>query len=144
MAQVCELTGKRPAYGNKVSHSNIKTRIRWMPNLKSKKFVIPELQQTISLLLSSRAIRTIDKLGGITPAIMNAKEGALSERLQQVRNKIYKARVVRTAKGQPKKAAAPAAATEAKVAAPKAAKKAPAKAKAKKAAPKKAAAKKSK
>lgn len=142
MAQVCELTGKRPAYGNKVSHSNIKTRIRWMPNLKSKKFLIPELQQTISLLLSSRAIRTIDKLGGITPAIMNAKEGALSERLQQVRNKIYKARVVRTAKGQPKKAAASAAATEAKVAAPKA-KKAPAK---KAAAPKakKAAAKKSK
>lgn len=145
MAQVCELTGKRPAYGNKVSHSNIKTRTRWMPNLKSKKFMIPELQQTISLLLSSRAIRTIDKLGGITPAIMNAKEGALSERLQQVRNKIYKARVVRSAKGQPKKAAAPAAAaTEAKVAAPKAAKKAPAKAKAKKAAPKKAAAKKTK
>lgn len=141
MAQVCELTGKRPAYGNKVSHSNIKTRIRWMPNLKSKKFVIPELQQTISLLLSSRAIRTIDKLGGITPAIMNAKEGSLSERLQQVRAKIYKARVKKTAKGQPKKAEAPAAA-EAKVAAPKA-KKAPAK---KAAAPKtkKAAAKKSK
>jgi large subunit ribosomal protein L28 len=141
MAQVCELTGKRPAYGNKVSHSNIKTRIRWMPNLKSKKFVIPELQQTISLLLSSRAIRTIDKLGGITPAIMNAKEGALSERLQQVKAKIYKARVSRSAKGQPKKAAAPAA-TEAKAAAPKA-KKAPAK---KAAAPKakKAAAKKSK
>lgn len=142
MAQVCELTGKRPAYGNKVSHSNIKTRIRWMPNLKSKKFLIPELQQTISLLLSSRAIRTIDKLGGITPAIMNAKEGALSERLQQVKAKIYKARVSRSAKGQPKKAAASAAATEAKVAAPKA-KKAPAK---KAAAPKakKAAAKKSK
>jgi len=141
MAQVCELTGKRPAYGNKVSHSNIKTRIRWMPNLKSKKFLIPELQQTISLLLSSRAIRTIDKLGGITPAIMNAKESALSERLQQVRAKIYKARVKRTAKGQPQKAAAPVA-TEAKVAAAPKAKKAPAKAK--KAAPKKAAAKKSK
>jgi large subunit ribosomal protein L28 len=141
MAQVCELTGKRPAYGNKVSHSNIKTRIRWMPNLKSKKFLIPELQQTISLLLSSRAIRTIDKLGGITPAIMSAKESSLSERLQQVRAKIYKARVKRTAKGQPQKAAAPAAA-EAKVAAAPKAKKAPAK----KAAPKakKAAAKKSK
>lgn len=134
MAQVCELTGKRPAYGNKVSHSNIKTRIRWMPNLKSKKFLIPELQQSISLLLSSRAIRTIDKLGGITPAIMSAKEGALSERLQQVRNKIYKARVARSAAGQPKKAG------EAKVAAAPKAAKAPAKAK--KAAPKKAAKKK--
>ena len=93
MAQVCELTGKRPAYGNKVSHSNRKTRTRWMPNLRSKKYEVPELKQTISLLLSTRAIRTIDKFGGITPAVMNAKESLLSPRLQSVRNKIYKARV---------------------------------------------------
>lgn len=100
MAQVCELTGKRPAYGNKVSHSNIKTRTRWMPNLRSKKYMIPELQQTISILLSSRAIRTIDKHGGITQAIMAANAKLLSERLNQVRNKIYKARVKRTATGK--------------------------------------------
>jgi large subunit ribosomal protein L28 len=100
MSQVCELTGKRPAYGNKVSHSNIKTRIRWMPNLRSKSYEIPELKQTISLLLSTRAIRTIDKLGGITPALMAAGEKALSERLQQIRNRIYKARVKRTAAGK--------------------------------------------
>lgn len=104
MAQVCELTGKRPAYGNKVSHSNIKTRTRWMPNLRKKKYEIPELKQTISLLLSSRAIRTIDKLGGITPAIMKAKQTMLSTRLQKVRAKIYKTRVKKTAAG--KKAAA--------------------------------------
>ena len=137
MAQVCELTGKRPAYGNKVSHSNIKTRIRWMPNLKSKKFLIPELQQTMSLLLSSRAIRTIDKLGGITPAIMNAKAGALSERLQKVRAKIHKARVNRSAKGQPNQPKKEAKAKAEVAAAPKAVK-APKAAKAK-AAPKKAA-----
>jgi large subunit ribosomal protein L28 len=100
MAQVCELTGKRPAYGNKVSHSNIKSRTRWMPNLRKKKFEIPELKQTIAIMLSSRAIRTIDKLGGITPAIMNAKESLLSERLRQVRAKIYKSRVKRTAAGK--------------------------------------------
>ncbi|MGZ3695565.1 MAG: 50S ribosomal protein L28 [Bdellovibrionota bacterium] len=100
MAQVCELTGKRPAYGNKVSHSNIKTRTRWMPNLRSKKYEIPELKQTISLLLSSRAIRTIDKLGGITPAIFAMKEALLSEQLQSVRRKIHKSRVRATAAGQ--------------------------------------------
>ena len=105
MSQVCELTGKRPAYGNKVSHSNIKTRTRWMPNLRAKSYVIPELQQTISLLLSTRAIRTIDKLGGITPAIMAAGEKALSERLQRVRNRIYNARVKRTAAGKQEGAA---------------------------------------
>jgi len=154
MAQVCELTGKRPAYGNKVSHSNIKTRTRWMPNLRSKKYTIPELQQTISILLSSRAIRTIDKHGGITQAIMAANSKMLSERLGQVRNKIYKARVKRTAAGKVEgakeavvaKAAAKTASRNAVKAASaeKATKRASAKAKApkakaKKAAPKKAA-----
>lgn len=147
MAQVCELTGKRPAYGNKVSHSNIKTRTRWMPNLRSKKYLIPELQQTISLLLSSRAIRTIDKLGGITPAIFAMKETLLSEQLQSVRRKIHSSRVKRSAAGKTeegkaaavKKATAKAAKAAAapKAAAPKAAKTA-GKAKVKpKAAPKK-------
>ncbi|RYZ85545.1 MAG: 50S ribosomal protein L28 [Proteobacteria bacterium] len=100
MSQVCELTGKRPSYGNKVSHSNIKTRTRWDVNLRKKKYEIPELQQTIAVSLSTRAIRTIDKLGGITPAIMKAGEGVLSERLQRVKNKIYKGRVKRTAAGK--------------------------------------------
>ena len=125
MAQVCELTGKRPAYGNKVSHSNIKTRTRWMPNLRNKKYLIPELQQTLSILLSSRAIRTIDKLGGITPAIMGASDKMLSERLRKVKAKIYKGRVKRTAAGKlaekgVEKSAAPVAEKAAK--APKAAK----------------------
>lgn len=100
MAQVCELTGKRPGYGNKVSHSNIKTRTRWMPNLRKKSYAIPELQQTISMLLSTRAIRTIDKLGGITPALMSVSVNGLSTRLQQAREKIYKARVKRAASGK--------------------------------------------
>lgn len=100
MAQVCELTGKRPAYGNKVSHSNIKTRIRWMPNLRDKRYEIPELKQTISVRLSSRAIRTIDKLGGITPAMMAARMEDLSERLQAIRNQIYRSRVKKTAAGK--------------------------------------------
>jgi len=130
MAQVCELTGKRPAYGNKVSHSNIKTRTRWMPNLRKKKYMIPELKQPISLLLSSRAIRTIDKLGGITQAIFAAKEELLSETLQSVKRRIHKGRVKATsglAKPKVAKAAKPAAAPKKT-----AAKKAPAKKAAKK------------
>lgn len=139
MSQVCELTGKRPAYGNKVSHSNIKTRTRWMPNLRKKKYEIPELKQTIAIMLSSRAIRTIDKLGGITTAIMHANEKMLSEQLRQVRSKVYRARVKATAAGQTTEGKAAKAAKAA--AAPKAAK-APKAEKA--AAPKKAAAKKKK
>lgn len=122
MAQVCELTGKRPAYGNKVSHSNIKSRTRWMPNLRKKKYLIPELQQTIAIMLSSRAIRTIDKLGGITQAIFAANEKTLSENLTHVKNTIYKSRVKATAAGK-----APGAVKKVKAAKPAAAKKAPAK-----------------
>ena len=55
MSQVCELTGRRPAYGNRVSHSNIKSRTRWMPNLRKKSYEIPELRQTLNLMLSTRA-----------------------------------------------------------------------------------------
>ena len=100
MSQVCELTGKRPAYGNRVSHSNIKTRTRWMPNLRHKSYEIPELRQTINLMLSTRAIRTIDKLGGITPAIFSVAEKLLSVRLAKIRNKIHKSRVKATAAGK--------------------------------------------
>ncbi len=131
MSQVCELTGKRPGYGNKISHSNIKTRTRWMPNLRKKSYEIPELKQTFSLLLSTRAIRTIDKLGGITPAIFSVPEKALSERLAQVRNKIYKARVKRTAAGNTTEGKAAAATKAAAKKTARASGEAPAKAKAK-------------
>ena len=100
MSQVCELTGRRPAYGNRVSHSNIKSRVRWMPNLRSKSYEIPELRRTFSLMLSTRAIRTIDKLGGITAALFAAADGDLSERLEKVRRQIHKSRVKQTAAGQ--------------------------------------------
>ena len=100
MSRVCELTGTRPNYGNKVSHSNIKTRTRWMPNLREKKYLIPELGMSMSIMLCTRAIRTIDKVGSITTAIMRAKEDDLSERMQKIRRTIYKARVKATAAGK--------------------------------------------
>ena len=133
MSQVCELTGKRPAYGNKVSHSNIKTRTRWMPNLKAKKIEIPELKLTYSLLLSARAFRTIDKAGGITAALMNAKDEVLSPRLLKVKRQIHRSRVKATGTAKvaaTKHVAGEKAAAPAKVAAPAKAAKAPAKAKA--------------
>jgi len=88
MSRKCELTGKGPVTGNKVSHSNIKTRTRWLPNLKDKKYSIPELGLILRLKLSARAIRTIDKLGGISNAIRQAKLRDLSLRLQSIRNRL--------------------------------------------------------
>ncbi|NDG84158.1 MAG: 50S ribosomal protein L28 [Proteobacteria bacterium] len=94
MARVCDLTGTKPFSGNKVSHSNIKTRTKWMPNLKEKRYLVPELSRTVTLKLSTRAIRTIDKLGGVSQAIMKAKTESLSERAQKLRNEIKKARTL--------------------------------------------------
>lgn len=63
MSKVCQLTGKRPMYGNNVSHSNRKTRRRFEPNLQMKRFFIPELDKWVSLKISMHALRTINKKG---------------------------------------------------------------------------------
>ncbi len=63
MARVCDLTGKRPMFGHNVSHSNIKTKRKFLPNLQHKKFFIPELNQWIEIKLSNSALRTVNKKG---------------------------------------------------------------------------------
>jgi large subunit ribosomal protein L28 len=63
MARVCQVTGKRPVSGNKVSHSNIKTKRRFLPNLQSKRFFLAEENRWISLKVSSEGLRTINKNG---------------------------------------------------------------------------------
>lgn len=63
MARVCQVTGKRPITGNKVSHSNIKTKRRFLPNLQTKRFFLAEEDKWITIKLSSEAIRTINKNG---------------------------------------------------------------------------------
>ena len=63
MARVCELTGKRPITGNKVSHSNIKTKRRFLPNLQTKRYFLAEEDKWVTIKLSSEAIRTINKNG---------------------------------------------------------------------------------
>lgn len=63
MSRVCEVTGKRPITGNNVSHSNRKTRRRFLPNLFKKRFYVPETGKWITLKVSSQALRTIDKMG---------------------------------------------------------------------------------
>ncbi len=63
MARRCQLTGKRPLVGNRVSHSHRKTKRRQMPNLQKKRLYIPELDRWISVRLSTRALRTVNKKG---------------------------------------------------------------------------------
>lgn len=63
MARFCDLTGKGPLSGHKVSHSNVKTKRKFYPNLQTKKFFIPELNDWVTLKISTSAMRTINKKG---------------------------------------------------------------------------------
>ena len=63
MARVCQVTGKKPVSGHNVSHSNIKSKRRFLPNLQKKRFFYAEEDRWITLKLSTDALRTINKKG---------------------------------------------------------------------------------
>lgn len=71
--QVCQITGKGVIVGHKVSHSNIKTKKRFYPNLKDKKFYIPEEGKWITLRVSAHGMKFINKKG-ITACLKEARE----------------------------------------------------------------------
>ncbi|MDZ7811070.1 MAG: 50S ribosomal protein L28 [Arhodomonas sp.] len=63
MAKVCQVTGKRPATGNNVSHSNIKSKRRFLPNLRFHRFWVDSENRFVRLRVSSKGMRIIDKKG---------------------------------------------------------------------------------
>ncbi len=63
MARIDQLTGKRPITGNNVSHSNAKTKRRFIPNIQKKRFFVPELDKWVTLKVAASTIRTINKVG---------------------------------------------------------------------------------
>lgn len=63
MAMVCQVTGKRPIVGHNVSHSNIKTKRRFLPNLQTRRFWLAAENRWIKLRVSTHGLRIIDKLG---------------------------------------------------------------------------------
>ncbi len=73
MARVCEVSGKRPAVGNKVSHANNKSKRRFYPNLHTKKFFVAEENKWITLKVSTKVIKTIN-LKGISAVLKEARQ----------------------------------------------------------------------
>lgn len=73
MSKVCQITGKHVITGNKVSHSNRKTRRTFAPNLQDKKYFLPEENKWVTLRVSAAGMRTINKIG-LGAAMKNAKE----------------------------------------------------------------------
>ena len=63
MSKVCQVTGKRPVAGNNVSHSNIKTKRRFLPNLHWHRFWVESEKRFTRLRVSTKGMRIIDKLG---------------------------------------------------------------------------------
>ncbi len=63
MSRVCQVSGKKPAVGHKVSHSNIKTKRRFLPNLHTHRFWVESEKRWVRLRVSTKGLRTIDKNG---------------------------------------------------------------------------------
>jgi large subunit ribosomal protein L28 len=63
MSRKCSVTGKKPSFGNNVPFSHHKTRRRWNPNVHDKRVWVPELNRFVKIRLSTRAMRSIDRVG---------------------------------------------------------------------------------
>ena len=88
MSKVCQVTGKRPIVGNNVSHSNIKTKRRFLPSLKTVKVTSEALGQTFSLRISNAALRTLDYKGGLDVFIVKARDEQLSTAAQRIKHEV--------------------------------------------------------
>lgn len=90
MSRECELTGKKPMVGHKVSHSNIKTKRRYLPNLVDVTVHSEALGQSYPARISASALRTIDKRGGLDAFLAKAKDDELSPKMLKVKRNIAK------------------------------------------------------
>ena len=90
MSRVCELTGTGPMVGHNVSHSNIKTKRRFMPNLVNVTLHSELLDQRFSMRVAAKALRTVDKLGGLDAYLAKAKDNVLSTKALKIKKNIAK------------------------------------------------------
>ncbi len=91
MARRCELSGIGPMTGNNVSHSNRKTKRRFLPNLCDVSLTSEKLGRTFSMRVSASVLRTIDKLGGLDAYLTRAKDEQLSTRALRIKRNIKNA-----------------------------------------------------
>jgi large subunit ribosomal protein L28 len=92
MSRQCDLTGKAPQVGHKVSHSNIKTKRRFLPNLLNVTLISDALGRSVKLRVSANALRTVDHRGGLDAFLMKANDGQLSAKALELKRQIRKKR----------------------------------------------------
>src|SRR6516164_7847216 len=92
MAWRCELTGKTRQIGHRVSHSNIKTKRRFLPNLLNVTLISDALSRSVKLRVSANALRTVDHRGGLDAFLIKAKDHELSDRARDLKRRVRKLR----------------------------------------------------
>ena len=97
MSRRCELTGKGVLVGNKVSHSNIKTKRRFLPNLCNVTFISDALGRNVRLRVSTNAIKSVDHNGGLDAYLLKAREDELPLKARRLKKEIERAIAQKTA-----------------------------------------------
>src|ERR1700681_2185797 len=90
MAWRCDLTGKGPLSGHKVSHSNIKTKRRFMPNLRNVALTSDTLGRKVRVRVSANALKTVDHRGGLDAFLLKAKDADLAPKMRELKKQIAK------------------------------------------------------
>ena len=90
MSRRCELTGKGAQVGHTVSHSNIKTKRRFLPNLVNVTMMSDALGRSVKLRISTNALKTVDRRGGLDAFLIKAKGSELSPRALELKKAIEK------------------------------------------------------
>ena len=88
MSRRCELTGVGPLVGHHVSHSNVKTKRRFLPALAEVSLQSDALGQTFRLKISNAALRTLDFRGGLDVFLVGARDEALSSRALKIKKQV--------------------------------------------------------
>jgi large subunit ribosomal protein L28 len=101
MSRRCDLTGKTAQVGHRVSHSNIKTKRRFLPNLLNVTLISDALGRSVKLRVSANALRTVDHRGGLDAFLIKAKDDNLSDKALELKRAIRKAREQKAAVAGP-------------------------------------------
>ena len=94
MSRRCELTGKAVQSGNLVSHSNRKTRTRFLPNLCNVTLISDALNRSVRLRVAAAALRTVEHRGGLDAFLLKAPDTDLSQGARELKREIVKKQVV--------------------------------------------------
>jgi large subunit ribosomal protein L28 len=90
MSRRCDLTGKTAQVGHKVSHSNRKTKRRFLPNLVNVTLTSDTLGRSVRLRISTNALKTVDHRGGLDAFLLKAKADQLSPRALDLKRQVQK------------------------------------------------------